>query len=428
MEAVESDQPRPNLVILTLADAARLGPALTEASGIGAPVLVLLASGDRGDLTRALSEGAADAMLAPVHLPELEARLTARLAPAGFAGTRMEAAVFDIVQEVWASARAEEVLRALVRRVGRALDLSHCSFILTRPGRDFGRVVAEYDRPTVHDLRLDLQRYPEVLEAVRTSEPVVVPDVEVHPLFEEIRRQWAEEQLEVPIRSVVALPVRADGEVVAVFLLRPRAPGATLTPAQIHFAEGLASGAAGLLLGGARPGRHEAGTETVDPLTGCASPRALEQRVAEEFARAHRYALTFSLVLLDVERLGELNQRLGPEAGDRLLAELGAVLQQELRRPDYVARYGDDEFALVLPETGTEGARRSLDRVRRRLEGDRFRQLAPDGSPGVVAGIATYPHPAALEPDDLLALAEAALLRGKGQMEDRVGTAEGVSR
>lgn len=413
-----------DLRLLTVAGPDVLEDALARAAEGGtAPLIVALASGQPGDVARALSLGATDALLAPIHLPELEARLRVRAGRAALAATP---SVLDAVQEVWASVHTEEILRALVRRVGHALDLSHCSIILTRPGADFGRVVAEYDRPAVRDFRLDLERYPEVLEAVRTSEPVVVPDTTVHPLFAEIRRQWEEEQLPVPVRSVVALPVRMADEVVGVFLLRPRDPLAALSPSQIGFANGLARAAAGLLHRRSGAGPHDAPADGIDPLTGCATLPALELRLSEEFARASRYALTFSLVLVDVESLARLNDERGTEAGDRLLAKLGDVLLRELRGPDFIARYGGDEFALLLPETGTDGARRSLERVRRLLDTAPFRELIPDAGPRLTAGIATFPHPAVLQPDDLLALAEAALLRGKGQAEERTGTAESV--
>ena len=73
--------------------------------------------------------------------------------------------------------------------------------------------------------------------------------------------------------------------------------------------------------------------------------------------------------------------------------------------------YGDGEFAIVLPETGADGARRSVIRLRERI-------------PGVTAGIVAYPHPAVTVPDDLFALVEAALRRGQAQSGERIGVAD----
>jgi diguanylate cyclase (GGDEF)-like protein len=145
--------------------------------------------------------------------------------------------------------------------------------------------------------------------------------------------------------------------------------------------------------------------------------------VQEEFERARRYSLSFSLILLGIDGLRDSDQQLGPEVGDRLRQEVGRTLRRELRVPDFVVPYGAEEFAIVLPETGQAGARQSLVRVRERLT-----TLPFEGDPRLEptrfsAGIVTYPHPAAFQTDDLFAMAEAALMRGKAQAGERIGVA-----
>jgi diguanylate cyclase (GGDEF)-like protein len=110
-----------------------------------------------------------------------------------------------------------------------------------------------------------------------------------------------------------------------------------------------------------------------------------------------------------------------------VLSTLGGLLQRELRAPDFVSRYGGDEFALILPETDLEGARRSIARVRERILSGEFGEIQPQDRPRLSAGIVTFPHPSAVQTEDLFALVEAALLRGKAQTEDRIGTAESVA-
>ena len=149
----------------------------------------------------------------------------------------------------------------------------------------------------------------------------------------------------------------------------------------------------------------------------------LEHRVLEEFERARRYSLSFSLVLLGIDELRESEERLGLEASTRLRSEVGHTLRRELRIPDLVVPYGQDEFAIVLPETGESGARQSVVRVRERLT-----SLPFEGDPRLEAtrfsaGIVTFPHPAAQKPGDLFAMAEAALLRGRAQSIERIGVA-----
>ena len=149
----------------------------------------------------------------------------------------------------------------------------------------------------------------------------------------------------------------------------------------------------------------------------------LAQRVKEEFERARRYSLSFSLILLAIDDLGGSPERNSSDATVRLRAEVARTLRRELRAPDLVASFSPDEFAIVLPETGEAGARQSVFRLRERLT-----SLPFEGDPRLEptrfsAGIVTYPHPAALETDDLFAMAEAALMRGRAQAGERIGIA-----
>jgi len=160
---------------------------------------------------------------------------------------------------------------------------------------------------------------------------------------------------------------------------------------------------------------------------GAAGPRPiaeiLEQRVQEEFERARRYSLSFSLILLGVDELQDSDQRLGAEAAAQLRDGVTQTLRRELRVPDLVAAYGADEFAIVLPETGPTGARQSVIRVRERLTSLPFEGDSRFGATRFSAGIVTFPHPAAHQPGDLFAMAEAALMRGKAQSIERIGVA-----
>jgi GGDEF domain-containing protein len=174
-----------------------------------------------------------------------------------------------------------------------------------------------------------------------------------------------------------------------------------LNAAQLGLAGSLAEAAARALDAGRGADRGAGG-----PFT----PPTLDRRLQEELERARRYSLSFSLVLLDVDG-AEDDDPADPGAWTRRRQEVGAHLRRELRLPDFISSYGAGEFAVVLPETGADGARRSVLRLRERL-------------PGVIAGIAAYPHPAVTAPDDMFALVEAALRRGQAQSGERIGVAE----
>lgn len=429
----------PDLVLIAASRAdARLEQALDTMSGEAwraIPRLVVLGGREEDGPCTALSMGADDAMSAPVHLPELIARIGARLRrPPADARERgavwRQELMFDILEELSAALRSDAIVETLVRRVGIALELPRCSFLLASPWERYGRVVAVLEKPSTRDLRVDLYRYPEIREALRTEKTVLVPDLERHAYFEELQPLWKDLGVSADIRSVAAIPVSLHGRPAGVFLLRTGREDPPLTADQLQFAERLLRAAARLLENEERRvgvARRQAGATITDTLTGVGTLDALDRRVQEEFHRARRYALTFSIALLDVDRLRGYNDRYGNATGDRVLAELGRVLARDIRTPDYVARYGGDEFALVLPETDLAGARASVVRIRGRVEAHQFPDLAAAERPTFSAGIATFPHPAASGSQDLFALVEAALQRGKAQTDGRIGTADSVA-
>src|SRR6266850_1914192 len=332
--------------------------------------------------------------------------------------------LFDIFQEVSSALRPDEIFQTLVRRVGQAFGLSHCSFVLTAPGDDKGRVVAVYENPAIRDLRVDLGRYPEIQEAIRTERPVVIQNVHDHPLFATIRQHWNKQQIEVNVQAAVALPVFVQGRAAGVFFLRTEKGDPQLRAADVAFANTIAQAAARVLENEERRSaiyRRQISAGATDELTGCASLDALDRRLRDEFERARRYSLHFTLVVIDIDQLRDINDRLGHAAGDRVLGEIGAILQREIRAPDFVARYGGDEFACVLPETDGQGGRHFIERLRQVFARHTFADLGPANAPAISAGVVAYPHSEALRPEDLFTLAESALQKAKGGAPDRIG-------
>ncbi len=441
-ESGELDEPTalpPDLVLVTAARAdERLAFALASLTGQAwstIPRFALLSEPDRDGPWKALGMGADDALAAPIHLAELTARITARLRRAPADGSEREAVwrqelMFDILEELSASLQSEGIVETLVRRVGLALELPRCSFLMASPWERYGRVVAIMEQPTARDLRVDLYRYPEIREALRTEKTVFIPDLENHTFFEELKPLWEDLGVSADVRSVAVIPVSLHTRPAGVFLLRTRREDPPLTADQLRFAERLLQATARLLENEehrAGLARKRSSAMVTDMLTGCASLDALDRRIQEEFARSRRYALTFSVVLLDVDQLRRYNEEFGIPMGDKVMAELGALLQREIRAPDFVGRYGGDEFALVLPETDVVGARASIGRVRARIEAHEFPDLAARERPTLSAGVVSIPHPAANDTADLFALVEAALLRGKAQTDGRIGTADTVA-
>jgi len=101
-----------------------------------------------------------------------------------------------------------------------------------------------------------------------------------------------------------------------------------------------------------------------DGLTGLFNRRHFDQRLAEESLRGARYGHPLSLIMLDIDHFKLYNDQCGHAEGDRILVQLAHLLAQCVRRTDILARYGGDEFAVLLPETDAEGAGVVGDKVR----------------------------------------------------------------
>jgi diguanylate cyclase (GGDEF)-like protein/PAS domain S-box-containing protein len=126
-----------------------------------------------------------------------------------------------------------------------------------------------------------------------------------------------------------------------------------------------------------------------DSLTGLANHRRLFEVLHSEISRSHRTEREFSLILLDLDGLKEINDRFGHLTGDRALCRLGQILSDCSRSIDTAARHGGDEFALVLPETGLGAATLVARRICELLEQDSEKPVL-----SVSAGVASFPKDA----------------------------------
>ncbi len=104
---------------------------------------------------------------------------------------------------------------------------------------------------------------------------------------------------------------------------------------------------------------------TTDTVTGLPNIRQLEARLVEEVARTHRYGGVLTAALFDIDRFGAVNETFGREMGDTVLAHVGDLLRRRIRTCDMVARFADDQFCVLFPETPLFGALTAAEYVRR---------------------------------------------------------------
>jgi diguanylate cyclase (GGDEF)-like protein len=213
-----------------------------------------------------------------------------------------------------------------------------------------------------------------------------------------------------PAGCALLLPLSVRGEVEAVVLLARRR-SEPFAESSIELATTLVDQAATALA--LLRARAEAGTDTV---TGCMNHRGMRRRLHEEVDRAARAGTPLSALLIDLDNFKLVNDRHGHKAGDVLLREVGQTLVREFRAFDRVARYGGDEFVVILPNAALEPAAAAAQRALERL----LAVPSFDANPGASASIGVAQWQAPMTIDDLLEACDAALLRSKRQGKGRV--------
>ncbi len=169
---------------------------------------------------------------------------------------------------------------------------------------------------------------------------------------------------------------------------------------------------------------------TTDPLTGLPNRRFFDQRLNHELSRARRYGQDLGLLMVDVDHFKEANDGYGHPFGDAVLKEVASILMGVVRDVDIPARFGGDEFTIILPSTGSTGAATLAERIRSSVEAHVFSwpDRASDGEGGrSVAGITlTIGVAAAAEsrfPEDcaeFIDWADKALYKAKSMGRNRV--------
>jgi diguanylate cyclase (GGDEF)-like protein len=152
-----------------------------------------------------------------------------------------------------------------------------------------------------------------------------------------------------------------------------------------------------------------------DPLTGLLNRRYLEERLAEELSRSQRHGYPMSFLMIDVDSFKSYNDTFGHTEGDKALQLVGQNLKATLRGADVAARFGGEEFSILLPQTTLNEALTIAERIRQRVESARF----PNRQVTVSIGIATCSKELN-ETSELIAAADKALYEAKNKGRNNV--------
>jgi two-component system sensor histidine kinase ChiS len=163
------------------------------------------------------------------------ARLHARLASLERERDHL-AAIVDILQEVSSSLHFIDVLQTIARKLGESFGLDRCSIFLSGD-KDEVRLVASYEDPTIRNLIVDLNRYPELKRAFESGETVFIPDAANDPMLRGAREALALRN----VKSIIVVPIRWRGSVIGAIFLRTERDGVAFSDSDVRFCQVIAS-------------------------------------------------------------------------------------------------------------------------------------------------------------------------------------------
>lgn len=224
-------------------------------------------------------------------------------------------AIVDILQEISASLHFVDILQAIARKLGDTFGLDRCAIFLSGD-QDEARLVASYEDPTIRNLVVDLNRYPELKRAFESGETVFIPDAATDPMLKNVRAALDMRN----VRSIIVVPIQWEGAVIGAIFLRTERGTEPFSESDVRFTQSVASLTAKAL-------RNAHRFESV---------LRAQQDVSRSQRRAelHRVALLGFLRRL-LERYGQMEdatwaETLLPRAADEELGRLVSVAMQVL--------------------------------------------------------------------------------------------------
>ena len=209
------------------------------------------------------------------------------------------------------------------------------------------------------------------------------------------------------IKANLCLPIVYQGEVLAVLNIESFSDPEAFDDESVEAARVFAQQAALLLHEQHYRNLLERAAHT-DPLTGLPNRRAFDEEFAVMWQSAERYGYPLSVLVMDLSRFKEINDRYGHAAGDQVLVRVGRVLSEITRNGDRIFRWGGDEFAVLMPHTVLLGAVRAAERYARAIE-----QVCVETTcVGVNIGAAAFPEDTR-DPAELIKLADARMYQAK---------------
>lgn len=226
-------------------------------------------------------------------------------------------------------------------------------------------------------------------EISRRHESLHMRDLEEDQRFADYLRDYPE------TRSLLCVPMILKEQILGVINLHKKEVGG-FSEREIRLVQAITAQAA-IAIENARLYQQTRDLSNTDSLTRLANRRFFQAALEKEFAQARRYGANFSLIMIDIDHFKRYNDAHGHLQGDKVLRDVAQILQDNIRRIDLAARFGGEEFIILMPRTNKEGARAAAEKLRLCVAEREFMGAAesqPEGRLTLSLGIAEFPEDA----------------------------------
>lgn len=381
------------------------------------PLILLCPYDQREDIIDGIYCGADDYMVKPVCASELSARIDVHLRTKDYySGLEKEdlLMLLELTEIISVTRNPKKILTIIIEKMVEAIDVSRCSIISLN---DDGELIvkASSDLPPDQEIKIDLEKYPEIEKALTTQRPVVLQDIQNDPLMRPIRDKIKG----LTDHAIFVVPIVKKQNVIGTFFLRVSSPSKGWVSARIFKLCQLVTNLSGnalenavLFEGMQSKKRLLEDLALRDSLTMLYNHQQFHTRFEEDFSRAQRYHLPLSCVFADIDSFKSINDRFGHVVGDVVLKQIGKCIEQMLRKSDLAARYGGEEFAVLLPNTTGKGASDFAGRLQKNIGEMSIQQLKGE-QVSISVGVATYQYGNVQSYKDLLQRADEAMYAAK---------------
>jgi diguanylate cyclase (GGDEF)-like protein len=330
--------------------------------------------------------------------------------------------ILEILKSLSVRRRTHDILYIFVEQIAANIAMDRCSVVRIWEGDNEGHVLASHEDESIHDVVIQLDKYPEINNTLQTGQQTLITDTATDPLTQPV----AEDLKNAGITSIVVVPIVLFNSNVGTFLLRAARRNSTFEQREVEFCQIVAETAANaieradLLETLQKTNRRLEHLATTDSLTGLYNRRYFRTRMEDEFARSKRYGSPLCCMMLDIDDFKAINDTYGHLQGDSVLRELSDRILKTVRASDIVARYGGEELIVILPQTTMDGATIYAERLLEKISAESYAGLPSDQKVTVSIGIAMMDVKTCETTNDLIQSADTALYHAKHQGKNRI--------